>query len=104
MIAEKKPDIPNDPRICQTCGEGMVYIWGEDYWACMNLAHGKLIRYCTMPKKESVVTRSGVIVGDGIRRGLKKMGPWEPPAEPVAPEPDPEDVKRLITAARQPGG
>lgn len=52
MIAEKKPDIPNDPRICQTCGEGMVYLWGEG-WACMDLAHGKLISYGSSVKPVS---------------------------------------------------
>ena len=103
MIAENKSD---DPTVCQTCGEKLVYLWGEDLWACMDLSHGRLLRAGCLSKKDAVVTRSGATVGEDIRRGLKKMAkdfPKQPPTSPArTTEPqsaDPELVARYLELA-----
>ena len=60
---------------CEHCGREMLYLAGENYWACMDLSHGRLGpagRHSQAPGA-AVELRNAASVGAAIRRGMKAL-------------------------------
>jgi DNA-directed RNA polymerase subunit RPC12/RpoP len=60
---------------CEHCGREMLYLAGENYWACMDLGHGRLVRPNPRSQAPSagIEVRNAASVGASIRRGAKAL-------------------------------
>jgi len=51
----------------------MLYLAGENYWACMDLSHGRLVHGSGPAPRDAVEVRNAASVGAAIRRGMKGL-------------------------------